>query len=188
MDTEKLTSLLGVTSDEYTQIYDRIRVSGHARWLTLSPPPDDGADPRLGHIYWLKKLTKMHGFTTDLLLVAEVSPNARLHYHMFYSVKDRVKEYIYLNGWRRESNIKVFNGEPREGIGYLQKDILSTSEYLPGYPVSFTRDTLRSYVLAQKRRKRAEELARKTDKTHGVLKYCDCKFDALDELEENYIE
>lgn len=113
----------------WTEMYNVIKIGDQQdRWLTISPPHNDD-DPNLYLKAWISKLLPLIHIAHNLILVAEVT-NLRLHFHIYYSLKDKVKEYIYLNGWRKHAQLKVYNGEPKEGIDYLFKDIEFTRQYI----------------------------------------------------------
>lgn len=110
--------------------YEGILASGQCRWLTVSPPHNDWELEQYYEL-WMYILYPLVQFSRDLLLLVEMSKDLRLHFHCFYSTKDRVKEYRYLNGWRKQSMVRAFDGEPKGGFDYLVKDLEFTAEFLP---------------------------------------------------------
>lgn len=107
--------------EKYNDTYQEILQKG-MRWLTLAPKNEGiGAAAMLKR--WLIKLEAMVKIVHEMILVVEIGSNLNLHFHAVYSVKDRVKEFKYVNGWKYEAMVRVYYGEPKEGIRYLFKDI-----------------------------------------------------------------
>lgn len=135
---------------KYLGLYTRMRQSPKCRWLTISPGYSD-RNPDADVDRWTTKLLYLNKFANAYIIVFEMSDQLRLHMHIVYTVKDRVREYIFLNRMRkgvkpdvrREGmkilrvdggepgvNVKVYDGVPRGGIHYLFKDIPKTREYI----------------------------------------------------------
>lgn len=145
-DTESLSTEVKDYIDRYQDLYNLIKKAG-MRWMTISPRPSAEA-PFKGSSQWaLRWLDYCVTFTDQYIFVFEIA-FSRLHMHIVYSCKDKVKEYIFINYVRnglppRETlfikkygkdtclpaQIRVYNGEPKGGIAYLFKDVMSTIEY-----------------------------------------------------------
>ncbi len=138
MDTAVFTAVTNVCCgycELYADMYQRIANSGRSRWLTVSPPYDD-EPPAVRHMVWLYRFLPMIAFADEFILVVEFSEDGRLHYHCIYSRIDEVKEYIYINGWRRGGlQVKVYDGEAQKGCHYLFKDIERSGRLLGGINV-----------------------------------------------------
>lgn len=130
--------------EHYADTYERIATSGRARWLTIAPPSTHN-DAITDYKLWMSQLTKIKDFADFLILIAEISPQMRLHFHVLYSSKDKPKEYRYINGWRYDAMVRIYNGTPKEGKHYLFKDIASTQEVLPDASIIFDRQHLLGY-------------------------------------------
>lgn len=125
--------------EKYRDIYDTIVKSNCSRWLTISPPYSD-EDPQIYIRKWDKVLSYVMTFAPRWLFVYEISSQQRIHIHGIYQLRDRVKEYLFLNRLRngmstkceiaeygkpfcRPNMVRVYDGTPLEGLHYLFKDI-----------------------------------------------------------------
>lgn len=109
--------------ERYQPLYDKIQEE-NPRWLTISPPADCKTPDKFLEL-WYEEFSKFRKFATRVLGVVEFA-NLRMHFHICYSVKDRIKEYRVINDWRQSNMVKVYNGAPKHGIGYLFKDVEET--------------------------------------------------------------
>lgn len=160
---------------QYARDHDSI-MSLNPRWLTISPPADTD-EPLASLGYWLKKFRCLNDISRDFILVAEVSDQLRLHFHILYSLKDHVKEYKYINGWRHEAQIRVYNGGPKAGKHYLFKDINTTSAYLPNTLIIHTRESLAIYhenLKDEKRKVKQQEKTYRERLDEGIYRYLLC--------------
>jgi len=148
---------------EYSPLLDLMRKTGNLRWLTVSPPADD-KDPELSYKDWMQRLKPLVNIASSLILVAEISSQLRLHFHILFCSKDKVKEYKYVNGWRHNAMIRVYNGEPREGLHYMFKDLEETQGYLPGIQLVLTRSDMQIY---------AKRMKHSVTVPQGILEYFD---------------
>lgn len=156
----------------YTSKYNNI-IQHRPRWLTISPPYDDKEQAQENYEYWIKKLVKLKDIASDAIIITEMSTQCRLHYHIIYSLKDPIKEYKYLNGWRKEAQVRVYNGQPKEGVSYLFKDISFTKEYLPNAQLIHTRTSIMEWNLERKRalRQRKKVQSQPPEPDNSIMEY-----------------
>lgn len=126
MDTPKnpekneLTDVIQSYIDKYTDLYNLIKING-MRWLTVSPPRSDD-EPESHLSDWLEEFERFIPLCHNVLIVAEFA-SLRLHFHIVYDVKDKIKEYKTFNRWAKMVQCRVYNGEPKGGLPYMFKDI-----------------------------------------------------------------
>lgn len=130
----------------YRQIKDK-----NPRWLTISPPASD-LSPKKDLKIWMEMfIYDFRKYMNEFILVVEFK-HLRMHFHVFYSRKDRIKEYRCINQLRKVSQVKVYDGEPAQGISYLFKDIDEATELLNGQPAIYTyNDVCKNYKDYRKR-------------------------------------
>lgn len=129
---------------KYQKYYDKIN-GPKMRWLTISPPYSD-IEPRTFIKNWVNELAYINSFANEYIIVFELTEQLRLHMHIVYSLKDKTKEYLFLNRIRlasyppsdkllygfdfcKPSQVKVYNGQPAGGIHYLFKNVDELIEY-----------------------------------------------------------
>lgn len=142
---------------EYDALYKTILCQG-MRWLTISPPISD-IDPDKYLDAWIDDLENMRKVAKNMILVVEFA-NLRMHFHAVYSVKDKKKEYIILNGYRKGNQVRVYNGEPTGGRHYLFKDVDVAKEIIDKDPI-MTMATFDAIVEKRKEQIRLERLKAK---------------------------
>jgi len=155
MDTDDAKKCECHLCEVYKSTYDLIQAD-RPRWLTVSPPSDDG-DPSNYRDGWIDSFIQMLKCTANLILIVEFA-QCRMHFHMCYTVTDRIKEYRLINGFRKTAQVKVYNGAPQKGLHYLFKDI-EDAEQLLDKCIYIREDlilikTLKSLKLKELRKKR----------------------------------
>lgn len=118
----------------YKNTYLAMRSTPMCRWLTISPTYSSD-EPELYINNWKSRIEPFFKKVCKQWLgVFEVSEQQRIHIHLIYILKDRVKEYIYLNAIRNGSKglkpcmVRVYDGVPMGGLHYLFKDIEVTAQ------------------------------------------------------------
>lgn len=126
MDTIKKQNI-----DYITTTYDMIKAHANDYWLTISPPPED-SDPETLKIIYLCKLKQLAKCSRSLLGIFEFA-NDRMHMHIYFSCKDNVKRFIFVNGIKKEFMARIYKGEPKDGCPYLYKDIDTSMQLLKSH-------------------------------------------------------
>lgn len=155
---------------QYDILYDSIKREG-MRWLTISPKYSF-EEPQKDFESMLDAILEMISKDSLMLGVAEMSEQLRLHYHIVYSAKDKIKEYKVLNKIRQISMLRVYNGEPKGGIDYLFKDVVTTRAYI-NEPV-FTHKQLldlRFYRKMERKIKKQQDKERNIERKNTILDY-----------------
>lgn len=125
-------------------LYNTISQSS-PRWLTISPRADDRHPDKYLDV-WYEEFIKIRKFSSNILGVVEFE-NLRMHFHIVYSVTDRVKEYKTINSWRQTCQVKVYNGLPRGGLHYLFKSIEDTKQLISTNKYMITMDTIEQEII-----------------------------------------
>lgn len=166
MDT-LLPEICCVCCQQSKELYNNINKEG-MWWLTISPEYND-RKPQLDYDSFLKDdLYTMRSAFKNVLGVAELTTQMRLHYHMVFSIKDNIKLYKRINSMRRygvsqgvKCNIKLYKGNPREGLHYLFKDIEFTRTFISD-PI-YTNATIEAIKANNMNKKKHEALYYTTD-------------------------
>lgn len=148
----------------YLTLYGKIKSQG-MRWLTISPPISD-SDPDVYYDMWFEEFELFRKFVKNIILIVEFS-NLRMHFHAVYSVKDKKKEYMIVNRFRKGNMVRVYDGEPKGGIHYLFKDIEVSTELLTKSPI-IDLDALNLSVEKRKHDRRQKLLKEKEEKLKDV--------------------
>lgn len=126
----------------YQELYNSIK-KDKPHWLTISPPRRDGLPNTLFKRDKDLFLCNIKKFASQFICVAEIA-NDRLHYHIFYSLSNRIYRFKFLGGIAEtlRYQYKDYKGEPKEGlewideenkkrqpIEYLYKDVEETKDY-----------------------------------------------------------
>lgn len=129
-------------SSVYADLYSQI-ASASPNWLTISPPRRDGKPSTLYKRDKETFLCNIKKFASKYIIVAEIA-NDRLHYHIFYSLSNKIYRFKYLGGIAETLHYqyKDYKGEPKEGkewedvlgnkrkpIDYLFKDVDEAIDY-----------------------------------------------------------
>lgn len=136
MDIEDIIIWPAVAEKLYQPMYNRIKEMGMI-WVTVSPPysanrPKDDVKRMISEDF-----KRLRHVCRELILVAEMSDQQRLHYHMVYDIRDKIGEYKVANRLRKDYMCRRYLGEPRGGIKYLFKSIHETAEYMEGERVIY---------------------------------------------------
>lgn len=142
-----------VYCEKYRPLYDKIKSQG-MKWLTISPPYND-IDPMKYYESWTYDFEDFRKLAKEVIIVAELTKELRMHFHIVYSVKDRIKEYKVINGFRKGNQLRLYKGEPMKGMHYLFKDLEDIVELLNITPI-LTMDDLNVLVEARKKLKKKE--------------------------------
>lgn len=146
MDMEKISNFTAQYIEQYSPLYESILQQG-MKWVTINPDPKYLEHYSSNKILdqWLAKFKQLRYLAHEFILIVEISRALKLHFHLVYSVKDKVKEYKMINTWKLEANVLYCFGEPKHQIGYLFKDIDFTEQYLSSSPKTqliYTKESL----------------------------------------------
>lgn len=149
-DVSKSENCSCLDCSRYRDAYNSIQRSYHSRWLTISPPDNEG-DIHCWHKHWMLRITELLKCSDNLLGVVEFA-NCRYHLHIVYSRSDPIKEYHVLNQFKKDAQIRVYNGGPKESLHYLMKDADETKLLIEDF--IFTTKTLFTIKEFNKKEKR----------------------------------
>jgi len=126
-------------------VYKRIKSKGftHTAFLTFNPTPKTKVQHQCNITpdyelfkQFYKDYFKKNANIIDYILVAELTKKGQMHYHCYFSYKNKVTvikqivQPMYFEG-----NILILHGiEPKMGIHYLFKEADTMKEYLDNKP------------------------------------------------------
>lgn len=127
--------------ERFRPFYEAVKL--RPRWLTISPPysHEDPDDFLKG---WYEEFYEFRYFGDKIFGVME-EKQGRLHFHLIYELKDRIKEYRVLNKIRKNAMVRVYDGYPRDGLHYLMKDIDVALELCRSYSPVITSPRIEVY-------------------------------------------
>lgn len=146
----------------YYEEYEYIANCYHPKWITISPPYTECADDDFFELY-MTKFEEFRFCVNEAIIVMEMSPQYRLHWHIFLNVTDPIKFRRIINSLQVTNMVRVYDGEPKEGQHYLSKDLMLTYKHTNINPIYFLLD-LEQRVVKRKLKLKQQRLESKTKK------------------------